>query len=164
MTLKSRVLDSKRGQVLIMAGAAMIVLLIIAALVVDLGLSWMLRRQEQNAADSGALAAARFISEPDPVTGLQSFDSTNGAAAACAYALSNGIFQTSNTTCNPAVDPNAASVQVIWPPNSSAGPKLMGDHGYVQVVISRRHENFFGVILGQPFATVTTQAIAARKK
>ena len=30
----------------------------IGALVVDLGLSWMLRRQEQNAADPGAIAAA----------------------------------------------------------------------------------------------------------
>ena len=163
MTHPARYQSASRGQVLIITGAAMVVLLVIAALVVDLGFSWMLRREEQNAADPAALAAARFISDPDPVTGIQSFDSTNGTAAACAYAISNGIFDASNTTCSAAADPNGSSLQVIWPPNASAGPQA-GDHGYVQVVISRRHQNFFGVILGQQYATVTTQAIAARKK
>jgi Putative Flp pilus-assembly TadE/G-like len=152
-----------KGQVLLVTAAAMIVLLVIAALVIDLGFSWMLRRQEQNAADPAALAAARFISDPDPVTGVQTFDSTQGFSAACAYALGNGIFDSSNTTCDSAADPNGASLQVNWPPNSSAGTKA-GDHGYVQVIITRRHQNFFGVILGQPFAVVSTQAIAARKK
>jgi Putative Flp pilus-assembly TadE/G-like len=156
--------SSAHGQILIMTAAAMIVLILIAALVIDVGFSWMLRRQEQNAADPAALAAARFVSEPDPVTGVQTFDSTQGFAAACTYALNNGIFDPSNTGCDPSLDPSSASLQVIWPPNASAGPKYMGDHGYVQVVISKRHDNFFGVILGQRFATVTTQAIAARKK
>lgn len=155
--------QSGRGQVLIITAAAMVVLLVVAALVIDLGFSWMLRRQEQNAADPAALAAARFISDPDPVTGVQTFDSAQGFAAACAYALRNGVFEPGNTTCDPAVDPNSASLQVVWPPNASAGTKA-GDHGYVQVVVSRRHNNFFGLILGQRYATVTTQAIAARKK
>jgi uncharacterized membrane protein len=102
----------QRGQVLIITAAAMVVLLIIAALVVDLGFSWMLHRQEQNAADPAALAAARFISDPDPVTGLQTFDSAQGFAAACAYAISNGIFDASNTTCDMALDPNQARLEV----------------------------------------------------
>lgn len=152
-----------QGQVLIITAAAMVVLLVVAALVIDLGFSWMLRRQEQNAADPAALAAARFISDPDPVTGIQTFDPAAGYAAACAYAISNGIFDPANTTCDAASDPNGSSLQVLWPPNSSAGSKA-GDHGYVQVVISKRHSNFFGLILGQPYATVTTQAVAARKK
>ena len=45
----------------------MVVLLGIGAIVVDLGMSWMLHRQEQNAADPGAIAAARWLR--DPVTG-----------------------------------------------------------------------------------------------
>ncbi len=57
-----------RGQVLIIVAVSLIVLIAIAAIVVDLGFSWMLRRQEQNAADPASLAAARFISDPDPVT------------------------------------------------------------------------------------------------
>ena len=50
-----------RGQVLIIGAVAMVVLLGIAALVVDLGFGWMLRRQEQNAVDPAAVAAARYI-------------------------------------------------------------------------------------------------------
>ena len=163
MTMPSARRPHERGQIIIIAAAAMIVLLGVAALVVDLGFSWMLHRQEQDAADPAALAAARFISDPDPVTGIQTFDSAQGYAAACDFAINNGIFDASNITCDSAADPNSSSLQVIWPPNASAGSKA-GDHGYVQVVISRRRENFFGVILGQRYATVTTQAIAARKK
>ena len=58
-----------RGQILILGAVAMVVLLGIAALVVDLGFGWMLRRQEQNAVDPAAVAAARYI--PDiPTTRL----------------------------------------------------------------------------------------------
>ncbi len=39
----------------------MVVMLGIAALVIDLGFSWMLRRQEQNAVDPAAVAAARYL-------------------------------------------------------------------------------------------------------
>ena len=59
MSLSSPTHREGRGQVLIITGAAMLVLLGIAALVVDLGFEWMLHRQEQNAADPAAIAAAR---------------------------------------------------------------------------------------------------------
>ena len=52
---------SSRGQVIVLSAASMIVLMAIAAIVVDLGMSWMLHRQEQNAADPGALAAAKWV-------------------------------------------------------------------------------------------------------
>ena len=54
-------MKSERGQILIVTALAMIVLLGIGAIVVDLGMSWMLHRQEQNAADPGAIAAARWL-------------------------------------------------------------------------------------------------------
>ena len=50
---------------MIIVAFSMVVLLGICALVVDLGLSWMLRRQEQNAADPASIAAARYIEEGD---------------------------------------------------------------------------------------------------
>lgn len=153
----------KRGQVLIITAAAMIVLLIIAALVIDLGFSWMLLRQEQNAADPAAVAAARFITYPNP-NGPPVYDATKGRAAACAYAISNGIFQSPNSSCNSALDPNNATLTVNYPPDATAGPPWNGAQGYVQVIISKRHDAFFGAIFGQSFATVGTQAIAARKK
>ncbi len=63
---------AERGQIVLIVAFGAVVLFGIAAIVVDIGFSWMLLRQGQNAADPAALAAARFISDPDPVTGLQS--------------------------------------------------------------------------------------------
>lgn len=160
----SRTTRNEPGQILIITAVAMVILIVIAALVIDLGFSWMLRRQEQNAADPAALAAARFISDADPVTGAQTFDTAQGFAAACAYAKSNNIFEPSNANCDPALDPSGATLTVRYPPDASAGPQLVGQQGYVQVIISKQHPSFFGRIFGQSFATVRTQAIAARKQ
>jgi hypothetical protein len=161
MTARPRVRD-ERGQVLIIAAVAMVVLLVIAAIVIDLGFSWMLLRQEQNAADPGSVAAARFITYASPISPA-AYDPVQGRAAACAYAISNGIFEASNTTCNSALDPNHATLTVKYPPDQTAGAPWAGAQGYVQVIISKRHDSFFGAIFGQSFATVTTQAVAARK-
>src|SRR5437870_336373 len=81
---------SERGQVLIVTAASLIVLLGIAALVVDIGFSWMVHRQEQNAADPGAIAAARWLK--DPVTGQPAWNQTNADHDACFYAQQNGFF------------------------------------------------------------------------
>jgi hypothetical protein len=151
--------SAERGQVLFIVAAAMIVLIGIAALAIDLGFSWMLRRQEQNAADPAALAAARFISEPDPVTGVQSYDSGNGWSAACHYALMNGFFNASNTGCSAQSD--GTSMVVNWPPTSG---QFAGDRGSVQVVITAAHDTFFGRIFGKSTASVTTDAVASRQR
>ena len=50
----------QRGQVLVIFVGALFLLFAIAALVIDLGFAFMIRRQEQNAADPGAIAAARI--------------------------------------------------------------------------------------------------------
>ena len=83
-------MKNERGQVLILTAAAMVVLLGVGALVVDLGMSWMLRRQEQNAADPAAIAAARWL--VDPVTGVASSNPAGMRADACKYAQANGFF------------------------------------------------------------------------
>jgi hypothetical protein len=149
------------GQVLLIVAFAMTVLLAISAVVVDLGFSWMLRRQEQNAADPAALAAARFISDEDPLTHLQTFDSAQGWAAACHYAIENGFFDPSNTTC--ASDTSGTSMAVNYPPDADAGD-YVGLPGFVQVKITARHDAFFSRIWGKDSETVTTQAVAARQR
>jgi hypothetical protein len=144
---------SERGQVLIITAAAMVVLLGIGALVVDLGMSWMLRRQEQNAADPGAIAAARWLR--DPITGQPSMNQAAMDADACMYAQANDFFVD---------DPNCASalatraLDVNSPPIS--GP-FSGSPGKVQVIISAEHPSFFGRIFGSQSARVTTDAVAA---
>ncbi|MBA2631785.1 MAG: hypothetical protein H0U86_02085, partial [Chloroflexi bacterium] len=135
----------------------MIVILGIAAIVVDLGMSWMLRRQEQNAADPGAVAAARWLKDPitgDAVNPLTVQPQMN--ADACFYAKENGFFATDNATCDAARA--AGDLRVHSPPIS--GPHS-ATPGHVQVIITQRHVAFFGRIFGQNQATVRTDATAA---
>jgi uncharacterized membrane protein len=80
MTLRNRH-PERRGQVLIIVAFAMVVLMGIGAIVIDLGLSWMLRRHEQNAADPASIAAAAYIEEGDNATTRAKMHT-----AACFYA------------------------------------------------------------------------------
>lgn len=147
---------SERGQVLILTAAAMIVLFGIAALVVDVGFSWMLRRQEQNAADPGAVAAARWLR--DPVSGDAISPSSVQAqmdAEGCFYAQKNGFFDGDlNCAASLATD----DLRVVSPPISG---DYSGRAGYVQVIIRAQHPSFFGGIFGRSSATVSTSAVAA---
>lgn len=146
-------MNTPRGQVLILTAVCMIVLLGIAALVVDLGLSWMLHRQEQNAADPGAIAAARWLR--DPVTGAATINQPAMEADACMYAQANGFFQ-GDANCTAAL--SSGALQVHSPPIS--GP-FSGSTGKVQVIIAAEHPSFFGRIFGQDTASVTTDAVAS---
>ena len=155
--------NSSRGQVVLITAFALVVLIGIAALVIDIGFSVMLRRQEQNAADPGAVAAARFIADD------QTINMAMGEAAACHYARQNHFFASATQDvigangCIPANDAYGAFLDVIYPPNSLAG-EFAGNTGMVQVIISRQQETFFGRIFGQSEVTVTTDAVAARQR
>lgn len=144
---------TERGQILVITAAAMLVLVAIAALVVDLGMSWMLRRQEQNAADPAAIAAARWLR--DPVTGDASWSRALAEQDACFYAQQNGFFE-ADANCSAAL--LAGDLRVESPPVS--GP-YAGSSGKVQVIIRDTHPSFFGRIFGSSEATVTTGAVAA---
>ncbi len=143
---------SERGQVLIITAAALGALLLIGALVVDLGFSWMLRRQEQNAADPAAIAAARWLR--DPVTNAAT--SVPGAmrADACFFAQQNGLFAR-DSACTGAI--GAGDLQVNHPPASG---DYSGRLDAVQVVIRSTHPSFFARIIGRDTATITTDAVA----
>lgn len=151
------------GQIVLIVAFGAVVLFGIAAIVIDIGFSWMLLRQEQNAADPAALAAARFISDPNPVTGLQSYNPGQGWDAACTYARANGFFKPTNTACNAALETDGTTMVVHYPPDASAGD-FQGMAGMVQVIISAEHDSFFGMIFGQSRAGVTTGAVAARQR
>lgn len=141
----------ERGQILVIFAGGLIVLMAISALVVDLGFTFMLRRHEQNAADPGAIAAARFI---------PAADTTQMRNAACFYARQNGFFPDPNTTCTTALDPQGTTLTVHYPPSAGAGP-FSGQPDKVEVVISRTHRSFFAGVLGMPAIPVSTSAVAA---
>lgn len=154
MTTAIRSRAGERGQVLVVFAGGIVALLLIAALVVDLGFVFMLRRQEQNAADPGAVAAARYI--------RPSADTNAMRAAACFYARQNGFFQaaTSNTGCTPANDTAGATLVVNYPPSAGAG-SYAGRSGFVEVVVSRPHRSFLAQLIGLSQITVSTGAVAA---
>jgi Flp pilus assembly protein TadG len=153
--------DARRGQILLIVAAGLVVLMAVAALVIDLGFSWMLRRQEQNATDPAAIAAARWLKN-DVGVARSPFPEANWDA--CFYARENGFFPSattndlSSTGCVPANDPRGSQLQVHWPPAS--GP-YAGQPGKVQVVITSTHPSFFAQIFGRDFARVTTGAVGA---
>jgi Putative Flp pilus-assembly TadE/G-like len=151
---------TERGQILAVVAVGMVVLIGIAALVVDLGFAWMARRQAQNAVDPGAIAAARFI---DDVTGA-SIDPASALIAACFYAHQNGYFggPSSTAECIPANDEHASTLTVNFPPDATAG-QWAGAVGMVQVKITSQRDSFFGAIVGGPM-TVSEQAVAARQR
>lgn len=153
MMIRNRRRGAERGQVLVITAAGLLVLMGVAALVVDLGMSWMLRRQEQNAADPGAIAAARWLR--DPVTGDATWNQGGAEGDACFYAQQNGFFE-GDPGCGSAL--MSGALQVHTPPVS--GP-YAGSPGKVQVIISDTHPSFFGRVFGRSDATVTTAAVAA---
>lgn len=149
--------DEPRGQALVIVAFSMVVLLGIAALVVDLGLSWMLRRHEQNAADPAAIAAARYIEEGDTPETRAKMD-----AAACFYVQRNGFFA-DDPNCTNALDPDNKDLEVLWPPSGPHAGPFAGRPEMVLVVIHSDHPSFFGQLFGRPRGFVSTGAVAARE-
>ena len=164
MTLRRR---SQRGQVLVIFTGGLVLLLAIASLVIDLGFVWMIRRQEQNAADPGALAAARYIRYGSPAPNPQQM-----SKAACFYAQQNGFFTLASdfaanangsfpaTSCVPANDTAGSQLEVFHPPRT-VGTGWAGDDCCVEVRISRPHKSFFAGVIGMPTIGVASSAIGA---
>jgi hypothetical protein len=150
MRMQRRV--GEAGQILVIAAGGMFLFLAIVALVIDLGFSFMLHRQEQNAADPGAVAAARYIPAGDREAMWK---------AACFYAGQNGFRPV--RTDGPACDASGSDdslITVNWPPSSYAA-EYAGDRSYVEVAITRAHHSFFAGVVGITTITVSSSAVAA---
>jgi len=86
MSAFRRVRSSQRGAILIHVAAGITAIIAFSALVVDYGVLWVSRRQAQNAADAGALAAATSLAFVD------STDNTLARNSALATAGLNPIW------------------------------------------------------------------------
>jgi hypothetical protein len=145
----------QEGQVLVLFVGGLITLLLIVALVIDLGFTFAIRRQEQDIADPAAIAAARFIR-----TGPgQTPDLAGMGQAACAYARKNGLFP-NGAQCIPANDPDGTTLTVNYPPSVSGGT-YAGREGFVEVIIGRLYHSFFAGIIGLSQIGVASSAVAA---
>ena len=142
------------GQILVIFAGGLVLLLAISALVVDVGFILMLRRQEQNAADPAAVAAARHI---------PTVDRAMMWTAACFYASQNGFVATrtdTNTSCVPGQTPDGSRLTVNYPP-SPAAAEYAGKLGYVEVTITKPTEGIFGGVIGLTSVDVASSAVAA---
>jgi hypothetical protein len=152
---------NQRGQVLVIFAGGLLVLMAIAALVIDIGLVFMIHRHEQNAADPGALAAARYIRYPGPTA-----DTTKMFRAACFYARQNGYFRVAtdnsngSTGCVAANDDAGTTLAIHYPPGPSAG-EYAGRPGFVEVALTEVHQSFFAGLIGMSRIPVTSAAVAA---
>jgi hypothetical protein len=142
--------DGERGQALPLFVLMLIALLAATGLVVDVGGAWAQERTQQKASDVAALAGATKEANGGLRQGI--------IDAAVASAVANGY--------------QASEVQVNIPPTSGKyGP---GGSGYsandcstaalypcwVEVIITRPHDNFFAGIIGQGSWNVGARAVA----
>lgn len=147
------------GQILVIFAGGLVLMLLIAALVIDIGSALLIRRAEQNAVDPGAIAAARYIrtgvgGAAEPVKMRQ---------AACMYAQKNGFFSGAAgnvDACTPANDPNGTVLTVNYPPSAGAGP-FAGHPGKVEVILARAHDAFLAGIIGITKIDVASSAVGA---
>src|SRR5438093_8933187 len=147
-----------RGQIIVIFAGGVIVLFGIAAIVTDLGFAFITRRMEQNIADPGAIAAARYI----PAVYAGTATVADMGRAACAIARQNSLFgsATSNDGCIPANDAEGSTLTINFPPSSNAA-SFAGRDGFVEVVISQNRPTLLGRVLGMPTIRISSSAVAA---
>ena len=142
--------SSERGTILIQVAVSLLALTLFSALVIDYGILWTSRRQAQNSADAGALAAAIHL--------LYNETDTPGAVeAAHAVAHVNGVW-----------DELPASADVLVKTGLTCPPGTGGGTGCVQVQVNRgnidldgnAHTNVLPTIFAN-IAGITSQKISA---
>jgi len=138
-----RLLNSHtRGQSMVFMVVLTVAIFGVLAFSLDMGYTYYNRRWAQNAADAGALAAARELcKEPDPATGR-----TNAQIAAIDYVESKNL----------AFGVNSQTVTGI-----TFGPDGGLQEGEVQVDVAINHPNFVANFFGRDSTTVPATAAAA---
>ena len=138
-----------RGQVLVLFAGALLVLFVAAALAFDVGMTFLERRDQQDAADAAALGGARYVlSSPNFHSSCAAASGNAAATAACQIAVANDY-------------DNAASdedVLIDIPPISGV---YRGFPGFVQVRIDAQRPSIFAGVIGRGSWNVAVNAVAA---
>lgn len=129
--------STERGQVVVLFAGGLLALLVIAALAFDVGMVLVERRDQQNAADSAALAGARFVLTDEPTA----------IAAARQLAIDNGFDD---------ADPNEV-VNVFIP---AIHGRYAGLPGFIEVQIGASRPSIFGGVIGKAAWPVGAFAVA----
>lgn len=121
-------MKTQKGQALILIALAMVAMVGLVALAIDGGNTYSARRNAQNAADAGALAAALDMAQGK--TDVNTIKNTAKAAA-----LASGLDGNSDVT-----------VVVNYPPVKST--KYQGDKEYIEVIVTTSTNTYFGGLVG----------------
>jgi Putative Tad-like Flp pilus-assembly len=135
--------SSPLGQVLVLMTMAIIVLAGFAAMTVDVGQFWTIRRSMQTAADAGAVAGAVALRLGQ-----------NVAVAAQEASSLNGFTDGSEYGENPNYK---ISVTVNNPPKSGT---YSGNSEYVEVIVAQPLPTYFMNVLGYSTVKVSARAVA----
>jgi hypothetical protein len=174
-------LRSDRGAVIVMAGTAMVGLMISVALVVDLGLVRQIRRNTQATADLAALAAGPAVGDldgptacSDALTYIEANEPSwpSSLSVPCSSLPSICVDSvTSPVTVTDGGTGGAWSVSITYPvsdasiadPDVAAANSLRAEDGTpcerLRVDISRTMDSLFGGIVGRDSFTVDSSAV-----
>jgi Flp pilus assembly protein TadG len=177
-----------RGQSIVLLALAFMMLIGFAALALDGGHDYLMKRDVQNAADSAALAAGKMLAASGQrLSGPPLSSNDSAAQAGNQFAGNNGFATVRNLTCdNPAGTPanhftttwfdvaglscsatsgftNRVVVQV--PPVVTNGvavpPDCVGTYQYncLQITVTHRTANMMAGVLGTPTTSVSASAV-----
>jgi Flp pilus assembly protein TadG len=144
--------STERGQVLALFAGGLVALFIIAALAFDVGVMYLERRDQQNAADAAALAGARYAVGAPNFSGTCAAAGSNPAVvAACEIALANDY---DNADA-------AEDVNVFLPAQHGI---FRHQPATVEVQINATRGSIFGGVIGRAVWPVGTFATAANQQ
>jgi hypothetical protein len=140
---------AERGQILTLLAGGLVALLLIAALVFDVGQSLLDRRTEQGASDAAALAGARYLTVSACQTAPSLLNCAQAVAAARQIATANGYTDGVGN----------AVVTIKTPP----GPEstFSGLPGYIEVEIGSTRPSFFAGVIGSFTQRTGAMGVAA---
>jgi len=134
-----------RGQTMMLASVALVALLGMAALAVDVGNLWTIRRRMQSAADAAAMAG---------VDALTMGESGSDLVSAAKYGAQQNGFQDGSTS---STSSSAVSVTVENPPTSGS---YQGLASAVRVTVLQSQPTYFMRVLGWNQVPVSASATA----
>jgi hypothetical protein len=146
-----------RGQILVIVAGGLVVLLLAVGLVIDTGLSFVVRRDAQNVADLASLAGTKVVADhyvDGGRTGSEVYDAVDANAAA------NGCADPCEWTAEYVAAPAAAGGQEAVVGTVIDGGTIPASAQGVKVTVDRPSPTQFMRIIGIDQVAVSTQAVA----
>lgn len=153
--------DHPRGQILAIVAGGLVILLLAVGLVIDTGLSWVVRRDTQNAADLASLAGTKVITDhyrDGPLTGADVY------AAIESNAIENDCVDSCTWSAQyvtaPAVDGYVGDYEELKLGPVVDGGTIPATAQGVKVEVEQPSETQFMRLIGITDVQVSTSAVA----